>query len=196
MFAGWASALGCASPPPETASTERVAVGGFSVLAPTGSDWDRRILDDELVIHRLLEQAWSQKLVLDLKVLHAFEEPVHPYDLLAMVRMMASTADRGDRLEVLDHAEKLIRHEGMDCADFQVVMTENAPVGSPPGFAYVMGRGMICAHPSDRRRVVDVEYVVRNLDGRLLAVDQQAGNAFVESIRWQPLDGVGNGAAK
>lgn len=148
-----------------------------------------------MALVRRFEQKWTQILALDLRVLHDLEEPIHPYDLLARVRMMTWHWGQGDRHVVLDHAEKTIRHEGMDCADFRVVLTESAPVGSPPGHAFILGRGLVCAHPSDPHRIVEILYRVRNLDGRLLAVDQRAGDAFVDSIRWLAID-EGGGAAE
>lgn len=178
----------CRTLPRETVPTEQVELDAFSIRVPIGEDWERHLEDGALTVSRRLGREWALGFTLDLKAPPRFDEPTHPYDLLALVRMRTFGADREDRFDVLEHSEELIRHEGMDCALFQFAMKENAPAGPEAGFAIILGRGLICAHPTDPHRIADAVYVIRSLDGRLLAVDEEVGNAFLESIRWNTID--------
>jgi hypothetical protein len=184
----WASAFGCASPPDVGGATEAVDLAGFDVRVPAGPDWNRRVDGSTLGVFRTISAEWSHGMVFELTVPPPFPEPVHPYDLLAAARMNASNLDREKRFEILQHDEKLIRHHGMDCADFRFAMQQAVEVGAETGYSIIVGRGLVCAHPTDRRRIANLQFAVQNLDGRVLAVDEALGNAFLDSIRARPVD--------
>ena len=84
----------------------------------------------------------------------------------------------------------------MDCADYRFAMQKSVMVESRKGYSILQGRGLVCVHPADRRRIAEIQFAVWNLDGRVLAVDEEAGNAFLESIRWRPLDEIAPDAKK
>jgi hypothetical protein len=67
-------------------------------------------------------------------------------------------------------------------------MQQAVEVGAETGYSIIVGRGLVCAHPTDRRRIANLQFAVQNLDGRVLAVDEALGNAFLDSIRARPVD--------
>ncbi len=183
-----AGALACASPPEELGATEAVELDGFRARLPAGPDWQHRVDGPTHGVFRELGAEWSHGMFFELTVPPPLEEAVHPYDLLAAARINASNLDRERQIEMLQHEERLIRHHGMDCAESRFAMRQAVEIGSETGYGIVVGRGLVCAHPSDRRRIANLHYAVRNLDGRLLAVDEALGDAFLDSLRSRPID--------
>lgn len=184
----WAGALACVSPPAEDGTTEPVELAGFDARVPTGPDWSRRVDGATLGVFRTVSAEWSHGMVLELTVPEPLPEPVHPYDLLAAARMNASNLDREKRFEILQHDERLVRHHGMDCADFRFAMRQAVETDAGTGYSFIVGRGLVCAHPADPRRIANLQFAVQNLDGRVLAVDEALGSAFLDSFRSRPVD--------
>ena len=171
--------------------SERLVRDGFGVRVPVGGDWIRQSDGPKLAVIRALAETWSHGMSLELSVPAPFAEPVHAYDLLAAARMNASNLDRTQQVEVVEHAERLIRHHGMDCADFRFELEQQVSSGGETGYVGLMGRGLVCAHPGDPRRIANIQYTIQSLDGRILAVDEAIGDAFLDSLRSLPVDASG-----
>lgn len=183
-----ASGLGCVSPSSPGHATEAVLFDGFRVQVPTGPDWIRQADGPTVAVLRAIGNVWTHGMLVEITVPPPLPEPVHAYDLLASARMHAASLEREPRFEVAQHGERLIRHHGMDCADFHFVMERRDEIDGEARHSALLGRGLVCAHPVDPRRIANLQYTVQNLDGRLLAVDQALGDAFLDSLRSRPVD--------
>jgi hypothetical protein len=188
-----ACGLACASQPDlfaesRSGTDEPVVRDGFGVRVPVGGDWIRLSDEPTLAVVRALAETWSHGMSLELTVPPPFPEPVHAYDLLAAARMNASNLGRSPQIDVVEHAERLIRHHDMDCADFRFALEQQVVTGGETGYVVLIGRGLVCAHPDDARRIANLQYAVQSLDGRILAVDEAIGDAFLDSLRALPID--------
>ncbi|MEZ4278721.1 MAG: hypothetical protein R3F21_03760 [Myxococcota bacterium] len=187
VFAFVAIAVGCASPATQSGATEPVLFEGFAVRVPVGPDWVRQREGSTLVVGRALGEAWSHGMVVEITVPPPLPDPVHPYDLLASARVNAANLAREAQIDLVDHGERLVEHQGMDCVDFYFMLARRHEVDGETRHSAQLGRGLVCRHPRDARRIVNLRYAVENHDGRLMAVDQALGDAFLDSIRPQPV---------
>ena len=183
-----ASGLGCAVPSSPGHATEAVLFDGFSVRVPIGPDWIRQADGPTVSVLRAFGDVWTHGMLVEITVPPPLPEPVHPYDLLASARMHAASLEREQRFAVAQRGERLIRHHGMDCADFHFALERRDEIDGQARYSALLGRGLVCAHPADPRRIANLQYTVQNLDGRLLAVDQALGEAFLDSIRSRSVD--------
>lgn len=184
-----ASRIGCASTSSSQgeAATEVVAFEGFEARVPVGPDWIRQREGSTLAVGRALGEVWSHGMLVEITVPPPLPEPVHPYDLLASARVNAANLAREAQVDLVDHGERLVEHQGMDCVDFYFMLARRHEVDGETRHSAQLGRGLVCSHPHDARRIVNLRYTVENHDGRLMAVDQALGDAFLASIRPQPV---------
>jgi hypothetical protein len=187
FVAVWAIAFGagCATPPStaESHDVPRFELYEFSVQPPDGPEWSRIPIEEGMTFSRTLTGGWLQNFSLLFRVPPRFDEAVHPYDLLALARMKAASTERSERLDLLEHSERLVSHRGLVCAEFRFAIRDAGPPERDSVPNHLLGRGFLCIHPDDPHNMTEIEYSIRSLDGRLLEVDERIGNAFLESIR-------------
>ena len=89
------------------------------------------------------------------------------------------------RLTQLSHEEVPAEHRGQPCARYTVRAVDRGEKGDESLMMHF--RGLTCVHPDQADRLVDVAYSERGGEGVMSEVLTQAGEQFVQSLRFLPL---------
>ncbi len=179
--------LACASTPqarPVRPAGELVELVGFSLRLPVGPVWRRKTAAREVIARRSEENMTRDGVVLTALVPPLLDDPLdHPYDVLALARRKTAVDPGKGLVDVLRHSERLVRHQGMDCAEIEYEIREFADPVLRIITTLRRGRDYICVHPADPRLVIDLRAAVRNVDGAISALEEREMRDFLDSVR-------------
>jgi len=106
-------------------------------------------------------------------------------ELADYMRTRREVGPGAKRFTKLAHEEVPAEHRGQPCTRYSVRGVDRGEAGDEN--VTIQFRGLTCAHPDQRDRLVDVAYSERGGEGALSEVLTKAGSRFLDSLRFLPL---------
>lgn len=170
---------------------EAVAPGeleAFSVLPPVGLEWQVRVHRGQFEAARSIGANALHTFILQAREYPPAPAPVESVQELALaVQAAAEKESRSPaRYELTSQEAVEATRVALECVEYRKRWNDH---GAPKtqGVKLIMSvHGLICIHPQERHRLIEVSYSHRSADGLLPAALEREGERFLGSLRPRP----------
>lgn len=175
-------------------ATERIDLEAFSILPPDGPAWQTRTRTAQFEAARLLDGNPIHTFALNAREYPPSPAPIESLqELLRAIQAATEKESRNPaRFMLTSYEVTESTRLALECVEYRKRWNDNEVPIAHGTKLIMVAHGLICIHPQERHRLIEVSYSYRSATGTLTTEQEHEGVRFLESVRaWQsasPLD--------
>lgn len=166
-------------------SMARVELEAFSVVAPSGPDWQARKRPSQFEAARLLGGDTQHTFILNAREYPPAPDSVDSVEKLqAAIEASAEKEARSQaRFELKSYEVIRATRIALDCVEYRKRWIDQEAPKANERESIMVAHGLVCIHPQQRNRLIEISYSHRSSNESLPAKREQEGTRFLESLR-------------
>lgn len=164
---------------------ERVNLEAFSIVPPSGPAWKARTWPAQFEAGRLLDGNLRHTFALNAREYPPSPEPVESLQglLLAIQAATEKESRNPARFTLTNYEVVESTRLALDCVEYRKRWDDNEGLKAHGTKLIMVAHGLICIHPQDRYRLIEVSYSYRSTTGSLTTAQEHEGVRFIESVQ-------------